>query len=97
VAPMNIEFPIVIKHKNIILKLFDWMDYPNNKAAQNVEAYDSNGNKLWVIESLGGMSATDCYTNISSRDGNIHAFNFQCYDCIIDESNGKVLTSSFTK
>ncbi len=94
---MDIEFPIIIKHKNITLKLFDWMDYPKNKAARNVEAYDSNGNQIWVIESLGGISQSDCYTNISSRNGNIHAFNFQCYDCIIDENNGKVISTSFTK
>ncbi|WOH38565.1 hypothetical protein RI844_04940 [Thalassotalea fonticola] len=91
------EFPIVLTHNNIVLKLFNWMDYPSWKAARNVEAFDKEGNKLWTIESLGGISSTDCYTNISSKNGEIHAFNFQCYDCIIDENNGKVISSAFTK
>lgn len=94
---MDIEFPMTAKHKDIVLKLYDWMDYPKGKAARNVEAFDLKGNKLWVIESLGGHAATDCYTHIASRNGKIHAFNFQCYDCVIDENNGKVLSSSFTK
>jgi len=91
------DFPLVIKHKRIILKLFNWMDYPKGQAAQNVEAFDERGNRLWVIESLGGNSLTDFYTNISSKDGEIHAFNFQCYDSVIDEDTGKILSSSFTK
>jgi len=91
------EFPIIINHEDIVLKLFNWMDYPKNQAARNVEAYDKNGNCLWVIESLNGNPETDYYTNISSKNGKIHAFNFQCYDCLIDESTGKVISSKFTK
>ncbi|MDR2012616.1 MAG: hypothetical protein LBQ20_06185 [Rhodanobacter sp.] len=91
------DFPIVVQHKNITLKLYNWMGYPKGKAARNVEAFDQSGNLLWVIESLGGHAATDCYTSISSRDRKIHAFNFQGYDCIVDEVSGKVLSSLFTK
>ena len=91
------DFPLIVKHKNIILKLFDWMDYPKDQATRNVEAYDHHGKRLWVIESLGENPATDYYTDISSEDDKIHAFNFQCYDCIIDEETGKILDSYFTK
>jgi len=91
------EFPQIIKHNNIILKLYNWMDYPKDNAARNVEAYDADGNHIWTIESLGGHPPTDCYTNISSKGGKIHAFNFQCFDCIIDERSGKVISSKFTK
>jgi hypothetical protein len=91
------EFPLVVKHKDIILKLFNWMDYPKGKAARNVEAFDKDGNRLWVIESMGGDPRTDCYTHISSKNGEIHAFNFQCFDCIIDEGSGKVKSRKFTK
>jgi hypothetical protein len=91
------DFPLIVKHKNIILKLYDWMNYPKDEPARNVEAYDEKGNRLWIIESLGGNAGTDCYTNISSKQAEIHAFNFQCYDCIIDEFTGKILSSRFTK
>lgn len=94
---MSIEFPMIAIHKDIVLKLYNWMDYPKNKAARNVEAFDLKGNKLWVIESLGGDANIDCYTHIASSKGTIHAFNFQCFDCVIDESTGKVLSKKFTK
>lgn len=91
------EFPVAVKHKDIVLKMYNWMDYPKDQAARNVEAFDQNGNSLWVIESLGGTPGTDCYTNISSKNGQIHAFNYQCYDCVIDEITGKIISSQFTK
>ncbi len=73
------------------------MDYPKDQAARNVEAFDQNGNRLWVIESLGGNPSTDCYTHISSKNGEIHAFNFQCYDCVIAEDSGNIISNKFTK
>ena len=91
------DFPLVVKHKKIVLKLYDWMNYPKEQAARNVEAFDLHGTPLWVIEPLGGNAATDCYTNVISLDGRIHAFNFQGYDSVIDENTGKVLSISFTK
>ena len=94
---MAMEFPIVVKHKDITLKLYNWMDYPKSEAIRNIEAFDSQGKLLWVVEPLGGHAVSDFYTSIASRGGNIHAFNFQCFDCVIDEASGKVLSSSFTK
>lgn len=94
---MKIEFPIVVEHKSLTLKLFNYMDYPKDKPARNVEAFDKNGNWVWTIESLGGNPGTDCYTSIKSVNGLIHAFNFQCYDCVINEKDGSIVSSSFTK
>ena len=71
--------------------------YPKDKPARNVEAFDKNGNRVWTIESLGGNPRTDCYTSIKSVNGLIHAFNFQCYDCVINEKDGSIVSSSFTK
>ena len=74
------------------------MDYPKNKFARNVEAFDSNGNLLWTIEALNIYEGTDdCYTEIISKGDSIHAFSFSCYDCVIDEANGKVISKKFTK
>lgn len=72
------------------------MKYPKGKPARNVEAYDVDNNLLWIIEDLGGGDA-DCYTHISSLNGEIHAFNFMCYDCIVNENNGKIVSKIFTK
>ena len=94
---MATDFPIVVKHKGMTLKLFNWMDYPKGKPIQNIEAFDPIGNRLWIVEPLGGHAATDFYTSLSSQAGEIHAFNFQCFDCVIDEATGKVVSSTFTK
>lgn len=94
---MSNEFPQVITHKGMTIKLYDWMDYPKGEAARNVVAYDESGDEIWVIEPLGGNPGTDCYTHIESKDGKLYAYNFQCYDCVIDDTNGKVLQSYFTK
>ena len=91
------KFPLIVKHKDIVLKLYNWMDYPRGKAARNVEAFDLDGTLIWTIESLGGDAPTDYYTNVSLKNGEIHAFNFQCFDCIIDERNGKIISKTFTK
>jgi hypothetical protein len=94
---MAVEFPIVVKHKDITLRLYNWMNYPQSEAIRNIEAFDSQGKSLWVIEPLGDHAVTDFYTSVASLGGNIHAFNFQCFDCVIDEESGKVLSISFTK
>jgi hypothetical protein len=94
---MTMEFPVVVKHNGITLKLYNWMDYPEGEAKRNIEAFDQHGNSLWLVELLGGHQPTDFYTSVASRSGSIHAFNFQCFDCVIDEATGKVLSSSFTK
>ena len=94
---MATEFPIVVQHKDVTLKLYNWMDYPKDKPIRNVEAFDPKGKSLWVIEALGGDSRIDFYTSVSSRGEEIHAFNFQCYDCVIDGATGKVVSSSFAK
>lgn len=94
---MNNDFPQVIIHKGITIKLYDWMGYPKDEAARNVVAYDVNGKEIWIIEPLGGNPRTDCYTYIESKDGKLYAYNFQCFDCVIDDTNGKVLQSYFTK
>ncbi len=91
------DFPKIIKHKDLTIKLFNWMEYPRGKAAANVEAYNSEGDKLWTISPLGGNPSTDCYTNISTDGNTLKAFNFQCYSCIINEKSGEVISSEFTK
>ena len=94
---MNTEFPKVITHKGMTIKLYDWMEYPEGESARNVVAYDEKGCEIWTIEPLGGDPGLDYYTYIESRKGKLHAYNFQCYACVIDDTNGKVVKSAFTK
>lgn len=90
------EFPIVIQYQGLIIKLFNWMDYPDQKPARNVEAFDQDGKRIWIIESLTTQSA-DCYTNIKTDGKTLTAFNFVGYDCVVDPRNGKIISSQFTK
>lgn len=95
---MTTKFPLVLRHKDILVKLYNWMAYPKGEPARNVEAFDLQGNKLWTIEPLGGgMPGSDFYTDIFSSNGQLCAFNYQAYNCIIDEATGKVISSHFTK
>jgi hypothetical protein len=93
---MNMDFPLIVAHKDITLKLFNWMDYPKGEPARNIKAFNKNNELLWVIQDLGGGDA-DCYTHLESISGEIHAINFMCYDCIINEKDGKVISKKFTK
>ena len=90
------EFPVIVRHNELTLKLFNWMDFPRGEPARNVQAFDQNDNLIWTIEDLGGGDS-DCYTQMESKDGKIHAYNFMGYDCVIDEETGKVLSKVFTK
>ncbi len=92
------KFPLIVRHKDIVVKLYNWMDYPKGVPARNVEAFDSDGKLLWTIEPLGqGLPESDFWTDIYSSDGKLCAFNYQSYSCVIDENTGRVVSFHFTK
>jgi len=78
-----------------IVVIFDYMDYPKWRQAQNLEAFDLTGKKLWTAEHPTNETA-DCYVNFMGDDP-LTLGNFAGYKCVIDESTGKLLKSEFTK
>ncbi len=78
-----------------ILIIYDYMDYPRYKQAQNLMAYDLDGNVLWTAEHPTNTTA-DCYVNFISEDP-LWVWNFACYECRIDINSGKLIDKVFTK
>ncbi|MDB5355513.1 MAG: hypothetical protein JWN24_1966 [Phycisphaerales bacterium] len=71
------------------------MSGPKDAAFRNLEAYDDAGRKLWTAENP-GTGAGDAYVEFVSEDPLI-VWNFACFRCTIDPTNGKLLHAAFTK
>ena len=85
---------------NNIVVIFDYMEFPNNKEAQNLVCVNRLGQVLWVAESP-SVQNTNAYTNfMSSADtvqGVIAVNNFAGYSCSVCLSTGKLVSAKFTK
>lgn len=78
-----------------IIVLFDYMTFPEDKSARNLFAYTLEGNKLWCADDI-GCGPVDAYVNFISESPLIVG-NFAGYECSVDISCGKILSSRFTK
>jgi hypothetical protein len=80
-----------------VIVLFDYMDFPKNEQAKNLRCYNNKKELLWIAEHPTNETI-DCYTSISlSKDGKLVAYNFACYNCLIDPITGKLIKYIFTK
>ncbi len=93
----KIPHPILDSRKigDRILIIYDYMDYPLEKQARNLLAYDQDGNQLWTAEHPTDKK-TDCYVKFISDDP-LWVLNFASYDCRIDIKTGKLIDKVFTK
>jgi hypothetical protein len=80
---------------NRVYVIYDYMEFPRKLPARNLFAYDLSGNELWRAPDI-GCGPLDAYTNFVSERP-LTVFNFACYICVIDEANGQVVSSNFTK
>ena len=80
-----------------IFVLFDYMTYPKSGSSNNLEAYDLNGNLLWVVSEHPMPGATAAYTNFIDSPNKLIVGNFAGFTCQIDTETGKLLDSQFTK
>jgi hypothetical protein len=78
-----------------VLVIFDYMEFPNGRPAQNLVAYDLHQQELWRAESPEGGGA-DAYVNFISESP-LTAWNFACYACTIDPETGRLIEKQFTK
>jgi hypothetical protein len=77
-----------------ILVVYDYMEYPKNKPAKNLVAYDRKGNLKWLAESPG--KPTSAYYAVTSINPLV-ANSFCSHACTIDPSTGKIVNSEFYK
>ncbi|WEN15457.1 hypothetical protein PY254_01915 [Rhodanobacter sp. AS-Z3] len=75
--------------------IYDYMDFPRQHPARNFFAHDLAGNTLWRVADIGG-GAVDAYTHFISAQP-LTVFNLAGCECIIDEANGQVLSTRFTR
>ena len=75
--------------------IYDYMEFPSKLPARNLFAYDLAGNEVWRANDI-GCGGVDAYTNFIAEQP-LTVFNFGCYICVIDEANGNVVSTQFTK
>ena len=78
-----------------VIVIFDYMSYPKSKQANNMVAFDSDQNELWIAEHP-TTQTNDAYVKFTKGD-RLQAWNFACYLCEIDPATGKLLSAEFTK
>jgi hypothetical protein len=78
-----------------IVVIFDYMDFPRWRQAQNLRSFDTSGKELWTAEHPTNETA-DCYVNFM-KERPLTVGNFAGYRCVIDEATGKLLKSEFAK
>ena len=84
-----------IQLNNTIIILFNYKDFPNDRQADNLQAFTINGKLIWKAKHPTNQS-NDVYTEIIVED-NLKAYNCTGYSCKIDLNNGNIVESVFTK
>ena len=91
--------PIVdAMHRNgVVLLIFDYMQYPENKVARNLEGFTEAGDQLWVAENPTD-TPNEAYTEFLPDDdmqtGEIDTVtvgDLAGFSCSIDITNGKLI------
>jgi len=95
---LELEFTIsdarIIDNLAIVIYKFD-DSVPKYRQFQNCMAFDKNGELVWTAEHPTNTTADSYVEFINSNDNRI--WNFGCFICEIDFSNGKLLNVKFTK
>src|SRR5664280_450116 len=78
-----------------VLVLYDYMTGARDRLFQNLEAFTLDGVHLWTAEHP-STDATGSYVALTSLSP-LRAGSFDCFDCTLDPSTGKLLKSHFTK
>jgi hypothetical protein len=90
-------YPVLEARKinELILVIYDHMEFPKDEPARNLFAYDCAGNELWRAEDI-GAGATDAYTNFLSEVP-LKVSNFSGFSVSINLELGRVTGKLFTK
>jgi hypothetical protein len=92
----KLDFPIRTAKKinDLAVVIFDHSDkVPKYCQHQNCMAFDSDGNHVWTAEHPTNGNA-DYYIDFLQNN---KLWNFSCFICTIDFTNGKLIDAEFTK
>ena len=95
----TLDRPIVAARllNDCVFIVFDWMTYePEYQPSNNLEAFDLDGNRLWVVTEHPVSGGACAYTQFGQSEDLIVG-HFAGYDCQFDPATGKLLKSVFTK
>lgn len=84
-----------IQVENRIYVIYDYMEFPQKQPARNLFAYDLCGNELWRAQDI-GCGSVDAYTNFIAEKP-LTVYNFGCFICIVNEIDGQIVSTHFTK
>ena len=74
--------------------IYDYMEFPQGRPANNLVAFDAAGRELWTAENLNQPAAA--YTRFVSASP-LRANNFCSFQCTLDPTTGKIVESIFYK
>jgi hypothetical protein len=92
-APWPVKQAVVIGDRVILL--YDHMAGPPHHQFRNLEGFSLFGQHVWTAEHPSSETA-DVYIEIMSTDP-LLVWNFACYRCAINPSNGRLIEARFTK
>ena len=78
-----------------VFVIFDYMAFPAMAPAPNLRAYDLHQNELWRAEHPINIP-TSAYVHFLSESP-LTAWNFACFQCVLDETTGALIEAHFTK
>ena len=84
-----------VQINDIVIIIFDYMEYPRQQQARNMEGYSMKKEKIWTAEHPTNQN-TDTYINFVSESP-LTACNFSSHTCVIDPQSGALLDAKFTK
>jgi len=68
---------------------------PRHKQFQNCQAFDNNGDLIWIAEHPTNTSSDFYVEFMKGRENKL--WNFGCFICELNFKNGKLINSDFTK
>lgn len=79
---------------SLLLMLYDWMEFPDANAINNLYAYDLEGERLWIAEA---RYPGDFFVNIVDNNGQLIATSWSCFSCLPDPKTGRITDANFSK
>ncbi|MCI0507454.1 MAG: hypothetical protein L0Z73_15275 [Gammaproteobacteria bacterium] len=79
----------------MVLLIFDYMQYPENKVARNLEGFSENGERLWIAENPTD-TPNEAYTEFLPDDmqsgvDTVSVGDLAGFTCNVDITTGKLI------
>jgi hypothetical protein len=81
----------------MVLLIFDYMQYPENKVARNLEGFTENGERLWIAENptdTPNEAYTEFLPDVDTQSGQadtVTVGDLAGFSCSIDIATGKLI------